>query len=398
MKFDFREKIIVVLGLISIVACGKAFEQGADVSNNYVFVKSLAKTNLNHFSARPIEDHSFPPDTTQSDPLPAGFNPEKCTNTNLGAIYESFLAKYIVESDSLDTEISPIYQKLFDGMKASSVFDPSVDKWLEKYKKGLIALPVSDTPQMTPDERVEELKTGKKALLKFDFVLFHSRYGLGIPPFYSEFRNKLFEYRMSAVRGPRTDNKTTLKRNQYGIVKFDVPALEKPEIAPWLHWGRDACGMGDSVYRKSAEKLHIPLACGVSGSTNFPIWSLLAYQTELDEKEALLYVLSVWAGLCADGGHSLQEVLSAVKVIADYLKEGDPKLTPIPRQTVASLISITDGISIDGKQPGEFGKYTKFLDKITSPGFVEARSKAQTALGSYVKANCSKFFIKNKIN
>ena len=104
-----------------------------------------------------------------------------------------------------------------------------------------------------------------------------------------------------------------------------------------------------------------------------------------------LVTLSLFAALCVDGGHTLQEVLSAAQYssghVSKAIRRGDPWTGLISQGSVEALKNLTEELSATGgpEDPGLFGAYhSGFFHRIQEPGFLEARKNAQTKLLRYI--------------
>jgi hypothetical protein len=111
------------------------------------------------------------------------------------------------------------------------------------------------------------------------------------------------------------------------------------------------------TYQHEAFQRAIPLECGISGSTNFWLWTILWSEMDLTESECRLLVFSAFLVLGADGGHSLNEVLSTATITAilwhDYAKYAHPpKFTRYFQSSFARhLYTITQSINPIGQGP-----------------------------------------------
>jgi hypothetical protein len=113
---------------------------------------------------------------------------------------------------------------------------------------------------------------------------------------------------------------------QIGIANFDRASLVLDgryyKAKPWMHPGRSKCDTSQirGAFQKASNEHHVPMACSLSGSTNFWIWTALASGVNLNEDEVRLLILSAYLTLAGDGGHNLVEVLSSATITSIYLE------------------------------------------------------------------------------
>ena len=96
-------------------------------------------------------------------------------------------------------------------------------------------------------------------------------------------RNEFASGVQNRVRGFRTNGGTGIESgNQIGVVNFDYSELRLnlryiDTIKNWKHPGQTTCDTSAplSLYQRNAESLGISRQCGISGSTNFWIWTAL---------------------------------------------------------------------------------------------------------------------------
>lgn len=270
-----------------------------------------------------------------------------CNDVSLNRIYESLLALKIKQNEEISKKISIIFGKIFHSMKniiGESDFKESIHRW-SRLKDSDITFPslqrqelfIQPTKQLLTKERAmkyaincldKDNNPTPNTALQLDFLLYHAKgndnKGLqgSVEKFKTE-RDYFFNALVRRMRGFRGNKLPANKTSYYGIVKFDIPELRaKDNSIPWRNWSRDSCinEPQSNFYTKSISKLQIPLACGISGTTNLALWSLFAFGTDLDENEMRLFLLSVWSTLSIDTGHALQEVLTASKLTAIYLR------------------------------------------------------------------------------
>jgi hypothetical protein len=411
----------------------------------------------------------------------------ECDDLNISTLYESLLSKNLINNHESNTHIAAIFLKIFNSMKSKmsgSSFESSVHNWTqfgagdtaEDLGKRAFEFPANQkhrlatTSLLPTKERAFNYAIGlmndihndpnptPNPSIQLDYLIFHSKGKdeFGIPEKFAAERDVYFNNIVRRLRGYRSSVLPEKNRTQYGISFFDVPALEAPEGSyPWRHWGRDSC-LNDpsaSLYSRNVSRAQIPLACGISGTTNLTLWTLFSYKTDLDENEMRLFLLSIWTTLCADGGHSLQEVLTSAKILSMYLSDLVERDEYFKRNissvTLASLEKVTKDINplgnmeeastesneqsalkaindkIYGKQypnldpkevpemsssekevrkelehyfshhpdvskSAKFGSYfDAFFSKIEDSGFKAARKHSQIELDQYVEKTCS---------
>jgi hypothetical protein len=302
----------------------------------------------------------------------------ECSDVGSHAVYESIFAKNILRSDSLNKPIAKVLYKVLNSLKnqmnekyrsKGDAFEISVQNWLKNRNKK-IAFPVIQKQiyrKKTPPSKYPTTELYLKSFLseedgnfgfQLDYLMFNAKSAdqFGILQELKEERDYYFNAivrRLRGYRGNRPEFKR-VNRKHYGIARFDVAELEMPKDAygySWLHWARDACinDAEGSLYSRTVTQLSIPLACGISGTTNMLLWSLFFSKAELDENEMRLFLLATWAVLCADGGHSLQEVLTSAKILSQYLKEviqhNDTLKNNISMKTLDVLVAVTKKVS-----------------------------------------------------
>lgn len=193
-----------------------------------------------------------------------------------------------------------------------------------------------------------------------DYLLFHSK---GIDKIeqtqltheYFTERDYYFNSIGKRMRGYRKNRNPKKRTLYYGISIYDIPELKAPKKSvPWRNWGRDSCivEQNKNFYGKSVYQLSIPLRCSVSGTTNLALWPIYTYGLKLNEDDLKYFILAVWATLSLDTGHTLQEVLSSVKISAIYLKElikyNDKNYINIknsmPKNTLRNMVKVVQNI------------------------------------------------------
>jgi hypothetical protein len=370
-----------------------------------------------------------------------------CNDLSINSIYESLLVKNIIGNPDLNDRISKIYKKLFASFSQKNKgFEDVVKVWtnVQDPANKVKTLPVAQKQLLSSEQRFSELMIKNNPLMQFDFLLHNARWAekTGTEKVMKEKRDRFFRKILNPLRGPRNDLFTGRYNKQLGISKIDLPELEIENGVPWKHWGRDICFVPPhgSMYAQAAISKNIPVVCGISGTTNLALWSVFSSKIDLSSEELRLLLLSIWSSLCADGGHSLQEVLATAKVNAIYLKEQfkiDSELRGlISEKTLDNLIEVTQEMNALGgpahehqpkikfdelwnklsktqsiEQPEEaqlrkemehyfnqyglnadnFGRYHDvFFKKLDLAAFKEAREKSRQELVSYFENSCQK--------
>ncbi len=358
---------------------------GDDLSNDFYSYSGNASNSYS--SSRVSSDH-----LKQSS---LGLGSQKCNDLSINSIYESLLAKNIVTNQDLSRAIYNIYQKVLTSMRSDSRLHGSFVAWGKDNDDSRV-LPVTQKHYL--HNKLDELWSGHNTILALDYLLYNAKEydARGIGEEIKRYRDDFYNKKLTVERGSRRDNYTGIPRSHYGIVKFDVPILELPGAIPWKHWARDTCLVdpNSSIYNRNVTRLNIPLACGISGSSTLALWVVLKSKVDLSEDEVRLLLLSIWAGLCADGGHALQEVLSAFKLNALYLSKimNDKVIrNNFSTTTVQNLIDVTEDLAVTGaeQEDGKFGLYyDSFFSMIHNHDFQNAREKSKEELLNYLKSDC----------
>lgn len=353
---------------------------------------------------RTIENHEY-------DGLPK-LKEEKqcktqCSDLNINSIYESLLAKNLISSTQFNESAAKVMNKILHSMQTrltpqdaskpdsektadtskldhvkklsvKDAFTYSTDSWIGADKPEFPAIQlrnaIEKNRQKFPSKSLYlrhalgfnssgdiDLNAPSNPVFQFDYLIYNAKNKdyLGIPKRYKLRRDDFFRSYLRKIRGYREDKPLAERveyRTQYGISAVNVPQLEAPRGSePWWHWGRDICinYPNTSQYAKSTQRQQIPVACGISGTTNIALWSVFASSAALSVDEVRTFLLLTWSVLSIDGGHSLQEVLTASKLIADYLSLFNSKndlSSQISSVTLSSLETVTaDIVAIDYK-------------------------------------------------
>ncbi len=357
-------------------------------------------------------------------------NREQCKSETLNAIYESLLAKNIIELERNREPNERIFNKILTALK-------EIEEPVAKQKKNRIPFfnllfptksspleithaliqkkrwindpkfrtyPSSGKSKKTQEELNEVLNNhgNQEVLLLMDY--FMTTYGIsrkiedGREKELSNAQRDCYSF-IQKARGTKDlfegkELEEIQKTNIAGIAKnLTISALEI-DAENWRHSGKEIKKLEESIYKINANKLQIPIICGISGSTNIFLWKLFSLDIKFDEQELRKFLLYIWATLCVDGGHSLQEVLSSAKIISEYLKNHPEILKHIPEQTLKSLNKITDSMSIDGSDQKHFGRYYDdfFSFLVNDPIFKKAREVSQKQFVEiYSELNCDLF-------
>jgi hypothetical protein len=256
-----------------------------------------------------------------------------CASIYISQLYESYLIKHVLQNMQLSSAIIAIYQDVFAAIDPTSAF---VAEWGNSSKSMFPAnqknrdwqlyntpFSLTDTAGITQDST--------RVLLSGDFLK-HLQ-DLIPAPFKAE-RDRAFNTILKRMRGMRINHKFkagdprgSAMEKQIGILNMDYPPLTLEgryyDLKPWEHPGRMRCGTNplQGMFQHAAYDLFVPLECGLSGSTNFWVWTALFAQVNMTLEETRLYLLSAFIVLGGDGGHSLMEVLGSATVTAIYWHE-----------------------------------------------------------------------------
>ena len=201
--------------------------------------------------------------------------------------------------------------------------------------------------------------------------IFLKELGNYIPTELKKMRNYSFNNILKRLRGYRTNqkhrrvkndkNSEYIKENQIGILNFNLDELKLSSKyynpTPWKHPGRSECNINplQGVYEHTAYNYDVPLECGLSGSVNFWLWTILYSEVDLNVEETLLVILSACIVLGADGGHSINEVLSSSTINAIFWKKylkysGDQKFSNYFQSEFAkNMYKVTEKINPIGE-------------------------------------------------
>ncbi|APJ03710.1 hypothetical protein [Silvanigrella aquatica] len=273
-----------------------------------------------------------------------------CTDESINRIYESLIALKVNQNKELSKKFSDIFKKIFTSMKnilGKHDFDASVESWAnlndskitfpslqrqQYFPHATSALPTKQIAYKYAIGLSQDNFNNKNPLpdpaLQLDYFLFNAKANdnIGLEknlPLFKKEREYYYNALLRRFRGFRDSKTPSNKTLYYGISKFDISELKaKDKSVSWQNWSRDSCVLEPlgTTYGQTVAKFKMPFACGISGTTNLIIWSLIAFGTDLNEEEMRLFLLSIWSTLSVDTGHSLQEVLTATKLNAIYLR------------------------------------------------------------------------------
>jgi hypothetical protein len=332
---------------------------------------------------------------------------KECQSHTLNSIYESFLAKSWIdfERESHGRNVKPLFDPIYDALKAFPLakYEEKREAWLSS---GVEFYPVAQKKKKSREELIQALETKSDIPLLMDhFVTTYgfprnpdegswvaTKEGNTLDPYLKYFQDRCYTREVIKERGEKIFLVEPRRvSNQSGIVeRVDIPELAMaPGAEAWKHSGATSKFKRDGThYDQSARKAHIPIVCGISGTTNIALWSIFSLRVNLSPKELRLFLLTTWATLCADGGHSLQEILSASKIVANYIRhnEAHPYL---PKTTLDSLNEVTHDWGVNGTESEAlFGQHSEmFLKDIEKdyPDFALARARAQQHVNDYYK-------------
>jgi hypothetical protein len=408
-----------------------------------------------------------------------------CDNVFIEELYESYLVKFMLEDEKLQSKLIDIYKKIYEGMRkklGEDVYRDVIQYWEEQNPGDAGIFNVNQRfRNWTNNKQMLKFSNGNSVnpfmirqltgvsdfdpttlLLSADFL---KKLTSALPQDFSEMRDYMFNNILKRARGYRTNSKNRivpgsnkkdkilLKERQIGITDFDLddlilqPRNSYYKPIPFVHPGRSQCATVplQGMYEHEAERLNIPIKCGISGSTNFWIWTALFSGVNLTLEETRLFLLSAFIVLNADGGHSMMEVLSSATMSSifwkDYLRLSKDRTLEkyiVGSNFAKNMYEITKGINPLGKRavltidrdqvgndmfntrnifmgyddlktvtPAEaqlrmkvesyflqennrallpFGEYTAFLDQI--PEISSSREKTVQKLKEYVRKYC----------
>jgi hypothetical protein len=289
---------------------------------------------VDHFSLGVSHDLTDRPSTNRS------LSEKKinsCSDDSIYRVYESLLVKSAFRNVEFSREIFSLYKRVIEQMQNNSRLTRpngsgeqvhSIDLW--NLEQNTLPLPVTQK-QSRQQTKLNDLLmphlVGTDFVLALDYILYNAKGldGIGMDPYLRELRDLIFNQKIKVIRGTRKDQLPVRRlRSQFGIANHDVPALEYAGAQPWPHWGRDICQLSffaPGTYNYYADLAGVPIVCGVSGTSSMALWGILASGVTFSVDEWRLLIFSIWVGMCLDGGHSLQEVLSSMKVNADFFFE-----------------------------------------------------------------------------
>ena len=251
-----------------------------------------------------------------------------CHNVFLQQLFESFFVKYMLEDIGVTYAITLVHRKIFDRFEQGTIENLYKD-WVDTDPP---LFPVNQKNRNWDEYRKHDILQNLTGL-RHDPTKVLLSGGLlkklikAIDPSFATVRDHVFNDILKRVRGYRTNSQKVrpiASSREVGIPNFDFEPLEFARtwynLTAWNHPGRVQCGTVplQGMYEHSAYERGIPIECGVSGSTNFWIWTALYSEADLTLEETRLLVLSAFVVLCADGGHSLMEVLSSCVLSSIY--------------------------------------------------------------------------------
>lgn len=326
--------------------------------------------DLHHIPGSKRDPLSFFP-----SPIPKAVCDQDCHDVFLTQLYESFLIKKSLEDFSFSGKVMAVFHKIFqavgqklDKQNGPGTYEAIIQEWSSGTSHNYY--PVSQQNRSLKDLPASTLLTQlagirhdpTEVLLAGNFMKMLSNY---LPADYLAIRNYSFNCILKRLRGYRTNqfNRRDIE-TQIGIVNVNYPDLELRQnyykTRPWLHPGRSQCDVDylQGTYQHEAMYRGIPLECGISGSTNFWLWTIAWANVSLTKEEAALLIYSAFLVLGADGGHSLNEVLSTAAITALFWRDYETySKDPTFRSSFQSefsrhLLAVTQQINPIG--PGPF--------------------------------------------
>ena len=335
---------------------------------------------------------------------------EKCSDESIYRVHESLFTLFLSQNEEFSDEVFGIYRRILEAMRqdprlqaTESNTQSSLENWdanrnpdltlqfTQKHTHNASLLPKL-FPAPVPEER-------GSFTLAIDYILFNAKSHdhRGPPPNLKRIRDGFHNSVHIPLKGSRRNRDNSARRSQAGIVNFDLPILNIPNAQPWKKWGRDVCTFStdNSEFNLTSRKLNIPIVCGLSGTTTMILWSILNSGVTLNANDLRLIILSIWIALNFDGGHSLQEILSAIRLSSDFIAQNlsnEVIRNSFSPETLTHLFEISRSFSGTGAlTPGTFfGSYSRsFFKWINLPSFQSSRTKTSEAIFEYLNANCS---------
>lgn len=264
---------------------------------------------------------------------------QDCNDYFIQQLYESYLIKSCLENFSFNSQIMIVYHKVFDAMKrklGSDKYNKIAKEWVANVEHNYFPVSQQNRPWKNYTNPYVLFNLGGVDIDPTSLLLagnFMKTLSTVLPADYKALRDYSFNSILKRIRGYRTNQRNRMikkdykKESQVGIVNFDFPELDIKlpyfKNQPWKHPGRSQCDVGylQGTYQHEAYNRSIPLECGVSGSTNFWLWTIVWTEIDLTLTESALLVFSAFLILGADGGHSLNEVLTTATLDAIFWKD-----------------------------------------------------------------------------
>lgn len=154
-------------------------------------------------------------------------------------------------------------------------------------------------------------------LLWLDFIFYIVKINGDLPLAKSKReRDKFYNYVFRPLRGYRRDKKNPPKRNFYGITRTNI--LPMKSSTSFVKWGQDVCRVKQTTEASWTASQVAPAVCGISGSSFMVWWQFVSEPTTMTTQQILYFIMAIWCCLCLDGGHSLQEVISAFDIACTW--------------------------------------------------------------------------------
>ena len=314
--------------------------QGDTPSEQCGFAEMLASNLSLRLKQEYIESHIHRTGETTCD--------SRISNVRIQEIYESCVVKRIMEDRRISQRMLEVNVKIFRCFeKINPVgYKLTFAKWLST-ANDVVLFPVSQKKRdwklyVVPRNKHEFVNP---SVIKDIIGLDHDPTAIVLscsflksiatdllPVSVQEERDYFFKHIASRIRGYRTNQANRFYpgqngiyriEKQVGISQIDTGMLDLKtryyDAERWMHPGRSKCNTEPvSTFAKTSQTYDMPVACGLSGSVNFWVWTALIANVDLSEDEIRMFLLSAAVVLCADGGHTFKEVYASATLSAIY--------------------------------------------------------------------------------